>query len=209
MRLIVTSVLSLMLSLPALAQVNIGKDGSVTVKDGKDTVKVDNKGVSTTSPSGTTAVTGAGVVTDKGGAHDCATTPEATVNGNKVTLMVTGACTKITVNGNENSVTAEKATEIVVNGNKNKVTVKELLGGTVNGKDNEVVWTTTGKADQAQPAVKVKGKKNVVKSSDAAAAGAATDASKKATADVSKDAKKEEKKADKEVKDALGGLGIK
>ena len=208
-RLVSSFALASLLALPAAAQVEIGKDGSVTVKDGKDSVKVGNDGVAVGSGDKTSSVTGSGVVLDKGGAHDCAVNADPVLNGAKVSYALTGACKSVTVNGNENTVTVEKVASLTVNGNKNKVHAKELEGGVVNGANNEVLWQGTGKPDLAAPAVKVNGKKNSVKKTDAAAAAAAADASKKTSDDVNAKAKKEEKKAEKEVKGALGNLGIK
>jgi hypothetical protein len=72
--------------------------------------------------------------------QDCSKDGTATVAGNKNKITFTGACTKIGVMGNENTITIESAKEVVVAGNKNTVAVDASDKLSVPGNKNTVSW---------------------------------------------------------------------
>jgi hypothetical protein len=68
---------------------------------------------------------------------DCAKDPEISVLGNHVTVTATGVCSKITLSGNEGTVTGS-AIAVFVSGNHNTVTLAAADDVSVTGSDNTV-----------------------------------------------------------------------
>jgi hypothetical protein len=93
-------------------------------------------------------------------AHDCTKDPVATIMGNENTVTLTGACTKITVNGNNNKITAASAKEVSVPGNENTVDVEATDNVVTAGSKNTVTWKK-GVSDK-KPAVHNSGTGNKV-----------------------------------------------
>src|SRR5438105_13738269 len=57
------------------------------------------------------------------GNHDCGKDGELVVQGNDNNFVVTGACEKVTVNGNHNNIRLESAKAVTINGNENNVSI--------------------------------------------------------------------------------------
>lgn len=92
--------------------------------------------------------------------HDCGKDPDATIMGNDGTYTFTGACGRISIMGNHNTVTVASAKEVSVTGNHNTVTAMESDRIGVPGSNNTVSWKKglSGKA----PTVSNPGKGNTV-----------------------------------------------
>ncbi len=73
---------------------------------------------------------------DRGASWDCATDPNVTIQGNNSTFTLTGACKKIVVDGNRNTVHVEAADRITINGNENNVDAAKLGSLAANGNKN-------------------------------------------------------------------------
>src|ERR1700688_886043 len=72
--------------------------------------------------------------------QDCAKEPEGSISGNGNTITFTGACTKISVMGNDNTVIVAAAKEVAVMGNTNRITVGETDSIKAMGNKNQVSW---------------------------------------------------------------------
>src|SRR2546428_12574347 len=90
--------------------------------------------------------------------HDCAKDPEARVEGNANTITFTGACERISADGNENKLKIESVKVLEVPGNKNTAAVGAVDVVRVTGNDNKVTWTK-GISDKA-PKVSSPGSRN-------------------------------------------------
>ena len=97
---------------------------------------------------------------DKAGTWDCAQDPEVSLTTSDATFTLKGACTSISVTGDNIKLTIESIKDLVLNGNKNTATVGKLGELTVNGNSNKVTWKAalSGK----KPAVQNNGKSNGV-----------------------------------------------
>jgi hypothetical protein len=74
------------------------------------------------------------------GAQDCAKEPTAVINSGDGSYRFIGPCTKIVVNGGENTVVVESVKEIAINGSENTVTIGGADKITVLGSDNKVTY---------------------------------------------------------------------
>jgi hypothetical protein len=83
---------------------------------------------------------------DHGGTWDCASDPMVNIMTNDATYVIKGACKKIDVNGNHDTVHVEAAERIVINGNDNTVDVGKLVSIAINGNTNTV--NAKGHVDQ-------------------------------------------------------------
>ena len=73
--------------------------------------------------------------------HDCSKDPEAMVTGNENTITFTGACSRISADGNENKLKIESVKVLDVRGNKNSITVDAVDVINASGNKNTVTWT--------------------------------------------------------------------
>ena len=73
---------------------------------------------------------------DHGATWDCATDPNVNIMENDATFVLKGACKKIDVNGNHDTVHVETAERVVINGNENAVDADKLAALAVNGNTN-------------------------------------------------------------------------
>lgn len=73
---------------------------------------------------------------DRGASWNCASDPIVAIQGNNGTFTFTGACKKIVVDGNNNTVHVEIADRVTINGNNNHVDVAKLASLAVNGNTN-------------------------------------------------------------------------
>jgi catabolite regulation protein CreA len=71
-------------------------------------------------------------------AVDCAKDPEVNLVGNHLTVTTKGICARITVSGNEETVTGS-ASIVQVNGNHNTVTLDAADDVAINGNRNTVI----------------------------------------------------------------------
>lgn len=77
---------------------------------------------------------------DSAGAQDCAKSPTAVINSGEGTYKFVGVCTKIVVNGGDNTAVIESVKELVVNGSTNTVEVGSADKISVLGSDNKVTY---------------------------------------------------------------------
>lgn len=68
---------------------------------------------------------------------DCAKDPQVNVLGNHITLTLQGVCARITVNGNEATITGS-ASAVQVNGNHNTLSLDAADQVAVHGNENTV-----------------------------------------------------------------------
>ncbi|MBP6628307.1 MAG: DUF3060 domain-containing protein [Kofleriaceae bacterium] len=94
--------------------------------------------------------------------QDCASDPEASVDGNNITLTLVGACSTISVNGNNITVRAESIKALAVMGNDNKAYVVAAGSVSVMGNGNTVRYGK-GLGKAKKPKVRNLGSKNSVK----------------------------------------------
>ncbi len=92
--------------------------------------------------------------------HDCATDKQVRVMGNGNTLTVTGACDRVAVMGNQNTVVVASSKTVAVTGNENTATVDSSDEITNQGKKNTITWKRgVGPKD---PTVKDRGKGSAI-----------------------------------------------
>lgn len=91
---------------------------------------------------------------------DCAKDKEVNLLGNKITVTLTGVCTKVSITGNENSVTGS-ANTVSIPGNHNTATLDKVDTISVPGNENTVTYK--GPATQKKTKLAVPGNKNSVK----------------------------------------------
>jgi hypothetical protein len=94
-------------------------------------------------------------------AHDCATDPEVSINGSRVELTLSGACTKLAINGSSCTVGVASAIKVAVNGSSNVVTVDAADKIAVTGSSNKVTYRRG--VTKKKPKVAILGSKNSVK----------------------------------------------
>ena len=92
--------------------------------------------------------------------HDCGKDPDATIMGNEGTYTFSGACGRIAVMGNKNTITIASAKELSVTGNNNTVNIDGADRISTPGSNNTVSWkkSSSGKP----PAIANPGKGNSV-----------------------------------------------
>jgi hypothetical protein len=91
---------------------------------------------------------------------DCAKQPEVTIMGNKNTFTFTGTCTKVNVQGNDNTVTVASTKLLLVQGNKNTVTADATDEIRAQGNENTITWKKP--IDEKQPKITDMGKTNKI-----------------------------------------------
>jgi Protein of unknown function (DUF3060) len=74
------------------------------------------------------------------GAHDCAKAPTAEINEGDGNYRFVGPCTKIAINGGDNTVSIESVQTISINGSTNTVTIGSADQISVMGSDNKVSY---------------------------------------------------------------------
>jgi hypothetical protein len=77
---------------------------------------------------------------DAAGAHDCSKGSTASINDGAGRYKFVGPCTRISVNGGENTVVIESVKELVVDGSGNTVTVGSADKILVEGGDNKISY---------------------------------------------------------------------
>jgi hypothetical protein len=77
---------------------------------------------------------------DSAGAQDCAKNPAAVIDNGEGNYKFVGPCTKIVVNGGENTLDIESVKEINVNGSTNTVTIGSVDKIGVTGSENKVSY---------------------------------------------------------------------
>lgn len=77
---------------------------------------------------------------DAAGAHDCAKQPTAVINTGDGNYRFVGPCTKIVINGGENTLSIESVEAIAINGSENTVTIGSADKISVMGSDNKVSY---------------------------------------------------------------------
>ena len=82
----------------------------------------------------------AGDAASPAGAHDCAKQPTAAINTGDGSYRFVGPCTKIVVNGGENTLAIESVETIAINGSENTVTIGSADKISVMGSDNKVSY---------------------------------------------------------------------
>jgi hypothetical protein len=75
-------------------------------------------------------------MSDHGGTWDCASDPMVNIMTNDATYVLKGACKKIDVNGNHDTIHVEAAERVVINGNDNTVDAGKLVSLAINGNTN-------------------------------------------------------------------------
>jgi hypothetical protein len=80
------------------------------------------------------------VYTDKAATHDCAKEPEVVINTSGGTFTLSGACTKLVINGADNKLKADSVVKVTVNGSKNAVEVDAVDKIGVTGNENTVTY---------------------------------------------------------------------
>ncbi|HEU4730765.1 MAG TPA: DUF3060 domain-containing protein [Kofleriaceae bacterium] len=130
----------------------IGSDNTVTYKG---TVHGDNPSI--TSVGSNNAVTGGGGAGKPGGdkpagagkpaeakapagAHDCARQPTAVINEGDGNYRFVGPCTRIVVNGGDNTLAIESIEALTVNGSTNAITIGSADRISVNGAENKISY---------------------------------------------------------------------
>jgi hypothetical protein len=77
---------------------------------------------------------------DSAGAQDCAKNPSSVIDGGEGNYKFIGSCTRIVVNGGENTLDVESVKQITVNGSTNTVTVGSVDKIEVTGSGNKVSY---------------------------------------------------------------------
>ena len=72
--------------------------------------------------------------------HDCGKDPDATIMASEGTFTFTGACGRISVMGNRNTIKVASAKEVSVTGNDNTVSVDAAERISTPGSNNKVAW---------------------------------------------------------------------
>jgi hypothetical protein len=93
--------------------------------------------------------------------HDCATDPEVSINGSSVELTLTGACTKLAINGSSCTVTVASASKVAVNGSTNTVAIDAADKIAITGSNNTVTYKRG--VTKKKPKISKLGSKNSVK----------------------------------------------
>jgi hypothetical protein len=74
--------------------------------------------------------------------HDCGKQPVVIINASTDEVVLTGKCTKVSINGGHLKVTAESIDQLAVNGAENTIVVDALGKVTITGASNAVTWKT-------------------------------------------------------------------
>jgi hypothetical protein len=77
---------------------------------------------------------------DRAGAQDCARRPTAVVNNGDGSYKFFGPCTRIVVNGGDNTLVIDTVKELVVNGSTNTITVGSTDRIAVSGGENKITY---------------------------------------------------------------------
>lgn len=77
---------------------------------------------------------------DSAGAHDCAKSPTAEIDNGEGNYKFVGPCTKIVVNGGDNTLVIESVKHLVVDGSGNTITVISADRISVSGAENKVKY---------------------------------------------------------------------
>jgi hypothetical protein len=93
---------------------------------------------------------------------DCAKDPNVTLNGNQNTYKLAGSCALLSVNGNQNTVEAERVVRIIVAGNNNTVHAQATDSISTTGNRNTVSWSKAVTAGRDAPTVSNPGDHNSV-----------------------------------------------
>jgi hypothetical protein len=100
---------------------------------------------------------------EKSVTHDCAKEPEVAINDGGGTYTLTGACTKLAVNGGKNTIKAESVAKLVVNGSRNTIDVDAVDRVSVTGDENTVNYKRGVKGNPKLAAIGTNNKLNQVK----------------------------------------------
>ena len=92
---------------------------------------------------------------------DCAKDKEVNLLGNKITVTLTGVCTKVSITGNECSVTGS-ALAVSIPGNHNTATLDKVDAISVPGNQNTVTYKGPATATVKKTKVAAPGNKNSV-----------------------------------------------
>jgi hypothetical protein len=124
----------------------IGSNNTVTYKsalhgDGPTVNKVGSNNVVASEGSGDKGGKPAKTApADAAGAHDCAKNPTAVIDTGDGKYRFVGPCTRIVIDGGENTVEIESAKAVEINGSENTVTIGAADKITVLGGDNKVSY---------------------------------------------------------------------
>ena len=94
------------------------------------------------------------------GAHDCGKNPTAAINNGDGNYKFVGPCTRIMVNGGENTVVIESTKELVVSGSTNTVTVGSADRILISGGENKVSYRKG--ISGAKPKISTSGEGNTI-----------------------------------------------
>jgi Protein of unknown function (DUF3060) len=100
---------------------------------------------------------------NKTATQDCSKDPEANVAGNNNTITLTGACKRIMVTGNNNTLNVASVAQLYVPGNHDVITVEAVDAINVPGNHNTVTWTKGISANK--PKVSSPGTRNKINAS--------------------------------------------
>ena len=71
---------------------------------------------------------------------DCTGSAINILGDDKNNITVKGACSKLTVGGDDNNIRAETVNEILISGDDNTVSVETVARISVGGDDNKITW---------------------------------------------------------------------
>jgi hypothetical protein len=94
---------------------------------------------------------------------DCGKDARTAIMGNHNAITLTGACDEVSVTGNNNTVTGDKAKTLNVTGNDNALTLGPIETVNVNGNNNALIWKK-GSPTDAGPKVSNVGNGNKITS---------------------------------------------
>jgi len=72
--------------------------------------------------------------------HDCGRQPRVVINAFRDEVTLTGACSRVSVNGRSNKLVIESAAQLAVHGTDNTVDVGTVGAIVVIGAENKVSW---------------------------------------------------------------------
>lgn len=97
---------------------------------------------------------------DSAGAQDCAKNPTAVINTGEGSYKFVGPCSRIVVNGGENTLVVDSAKELVINGSTNTVTLGSVDVISVTGSENKVRYRKA--ISGAKPRISSTGNDNAI-----------------------------------------------
>jgi hypothetical protein len=97
---------------------------------------------------------------DSAGAQDCVKRPTAVIDTGVGSYKFVGPCTRIVVDGGDNTLVIESTKELVINGSTNTITVGSADRITVNGAENKVSYRKG--ISGAKPRISSLGENNTV-----------------------------------------------